>query len=114
MTKREAFAMIRELVIDNDALVAFVDHEVELLNKKNSAPKAPTQKQVDNETYKAMMIADMGDGKWTVGEIQKDLFLGGHGIELTNQRVTALVTALKNDGKLVRTVEGRKAYFTVA
>jgi hypothetical protein len=114
MTKREAFAMIRELVGDNDALVAFVDHEVELLNKKNSAPKAPTQKQMDNENYKAMMLADMGTDKWTVGQIQKDLFLGKHGIELTNQRVSALVTALKNDGKLIRTVEGRKAYFTVA
>lgn len=113
MTKREAFAKIREIVIEDEALVAFVDHEVELLNKKNSAPKAPTAKQLENEDYKSMILSHMGDGKMTVSEIVDTIF-GGAGIEITNQRASALVTALVNDGKLIRTVEKRKAYFSVA
>ena len=36
VTKREYFAQLREVVADNPELVAFIDHEVELLNKKNS------------------------------------------------------------------------------
>lgn len=113
MTKREAYAKIREIVIGNDALVAFVDHEVELLDKRNAAPKAPTAKQIENEGYKDMIMTQLGDSKMTVSEIVDTIF-GGAGIEITGQRVSALVTALVNDGKLVRTVEKRKAYFSMA
>ena len=36
-TKREFFGEIREIVKDNSELVAFIDHELELLDKKTSA-----------------------------------------------------------------------------
>ena len=36
LTKKEYFGVIRNLVIDNEELVAFIDHEIELLNKKSS------------------------------------------------------------------------------
>ena len=34
MTKREMYAEIRKAVADNADMVAFIDHEVELLDKK--------------------------------------------------------------------------------
>jgi hypothetical protein len=112
MTKREYFAVIRNIVSDNADLVAFVDHEVELLDKKNSAPKKPTAKQLDNENYKVAILEYLAKATEpaTVGEIQKEVF----GEDLTNQRVSALITALKNDGKIVRSVVGRKAVFSLA
>ena len=110
MTKRDYFNELLGVVAGNEALTTFINHEIELLNKKNSAPKAPTQKQMDNMNYKNQMLKAMGTSKWTVSQITKDIFNG----DLTSQRVAALVTQLVNDGKLVRTVEKRKAYFEVA
>ena len=46
MTKRDYFAILREsypATADNyDEVVAFIDHELELLSKKNSSEKKPT------------------------------------------------------------------------
>ena len=49
MTKREMFAEIRNAVIDNAEMVAFIDHEIELLNRKSTSPKKPTKTHQKNE-----------------------------------------------------------------
>ena len=110
-TKREYFAELRNIVSNNTELVAFIDHEVELLDKKNKAPKLPTAKQVENESLKDIILAHIGDKSMTVSEIQKDI-LGDK--ELSNQRVSALVRQLKDAGKVERIEEKRKAYFSLA
>lgn len=109
MTKREYFAKLKSIVSDNAELVAFIDHEVELLDKKNSAPRKPTTKQLDNEGYKATILANL-EGKMTISEIVKSVFNN----DLSNQKVSALVGQLVDDGVVVRTVEKRKAYFEKA
>ena len=111
MTKRESYAKIREIVKDNAELVAFIDHEVELLNKKNNAPKKPTEKQVENEKLKDVILAEMGDKSMTVTEMQTNISAL---TDLSNQRVTAIVRQLVEDNSLIRTVVKRKAYFTKA
>ena len=110
-TKREYFAELKTIVADNADLVAFIDHEVELLNKKNSAPKNPTAKQLQNEKFKDIILAYDFTEPMTVGQIMKDI-LGDY--ELSNQRVSAIVTQLVEDNSLVRTVVKRKAYFAKA
>jgi predicted Rossmann fold nucleotide-binding protein DprA/Smf involved in DNA uptake len=107
MTKRESYNAIRSIVADNAELVAFIDHELELLDKKNSAPRKPTAKQMDNANFKEMILAYLTSEPKTITEIMTDVFND----ELTNQRVSALVTSLKADGKVIRVVEGRKAKF---
>ena len=111
MTKRESYAKIREIVKDNAELVAFIDHEVELLNKKNNAPKKPTEKQVENEKLKDIILAEMGNKPMTVTEMQTNISALA---DLSNQRVTAIVRQLVEDNSLIRTVVKRKAYFTKA
>ncbi len=111
-TKREYFNELKTIVSDNDALVAFIDHELELLDKKNSAPKAPTAKQVENEKIKDYILAHLVK-PMTISEMLKD-FLADYPIELSNQRVSAIVKQLVEDNAVVRTVEKRKAYFSVA
>lgn len=108
-TKREYFAELRTIVANDADLVAFIDHEVELLNKKNSAPKAPTAKQMENEKFKDIILAYNFTAPMTCGQIQKDI-LGDY--DLSNQRVSAIVKQLVEDNSLVRTVEKRKAYFS--
>ena len=110
-TKREYFAELKTIVADNADLVAFIDHEVELLNKKNAAPKKATAKQVENEHFKDIILAYDFTDKMTVGQIMKDI-LGDY--ELSNQRVTAIVSQLVEDNSLIRTVDKRKAYFSKA
>ena len=40
MTKREMFAEIRNIVADNAEMVAFIDHEIELLERKSNSPRS--------------------------------------------------------------------------
>lgn len=111
-TKREYFAELKNIVADNADLVAFIDHEVELLDKKNSAPKNPTAKQIENEGFKDMILANLvGKEPMTCGEIQKTI-LGDY--DLSNQRVSAILSQLVDDNSIVRTVVKRKAYFGLA
>lgn len=109
MTKREYFAELRTIVADNAELVAFIDHEVELLNKKNSAPKGKTPKQLENESYKEVILSHL-DKPMTISEIVTSIFDD----TLTNQRVSAIVKQLVDSGSVVRTVEKRTAYFSKA
>lgn len=111
MTKRENYAILRTLVADNAELVAFIDHEIELLNKKNTKSDAPTKKQIENNALKADILANMGTEPMTISEMCDTIpCLNGQ----SNQKVSALVKQLLDDGRLVRTVVKRKAYFAKA
>lgn len=110
MTKIQMFEAIKAVVADNEDFVSFIDHEIELLNKKASNKKA-TKTQVENEGFKAEIMAVLTSDGATVTEIQsKSEVLGG----LSNQRVSALLRLLKEDGKVVRTTDGKKTLFSVA
>lgn len=109
-TKREYFTELKGIVANNSELVAFIDHEIELLNKKNTAPKNPTAKQLENEKLKDIILDHIGEKSMTVSEIQKEIL----GDEFSNQRVSAIVKQLVEDNSLIRTVEKRKAYFSKA
>ena len=108
-TKREYFSELKTIVADNADLVAFINHELELLDKKNAAPKAPTAKQIENEHIKNFILAHLTD-PMTVSEMLKG-FLSEWETELSNQRVSAILTQLVEDNSIVRTVIKRKAYF---
>lgn len=110
MTKVEMFNAIKAVVADNEEFVAFIDHEIELLNRKSSNKKA-TKTQVENEGFKEEILNVLDVRGATVTEIQaKSEVLSG----LTNQRVSALLRQLVNDGKAVKSVEGKKSLFAKA
>ena len=112
MTKRDYFNSLLAIedVKGNEKLVKFIEHELELLAKKNSAEKKPTATQIANESIKAVILETLTDngGKMTISEMQKaNAELG----EMSNQRISALVRQLVADGKVERTEDKRKAYF---
>jgi DNA-binding transcriptional ArsR family regulator len=78
--------------------------------KKNSKDRKPTATQVENVGLKDAILSAMEDGKaYTIGDLMKAVSeLDG----LTNQRVSALVRQLKEDGLVTREEIKRKAYFT--
>lgn len=109
MTKREMFEQIKaNYSLTNDE-IAFIDHELELLAKKNSAEKKPTAVQVVNEGIKHAIVNGMEVGKkYTITDLMKSI---DECAELSNQRVSALVRQLVNDRVVERIEEKRKAYF---
>ena len=114
MTKAQKFAILAELpdVKSNPMLSEFIAHEVELLNKKNSAEKKPTAQQTANVGIATAILAGMEHNRlYTVTEIIKEIPACS---ELTNQRVSALLRQLVEAGKVKRTEDKRKAYFSLA
>ena len=111
ITKKEMFTMIKAQVKDNAEMVAFIDHEIELLDKKASNKKA-TKTQEANIGIKATILAVLGNGKsMTVTEMQSASAELG---ELSNQKVSALVRQLVEAGEVVKTIDKKVSRFSLA
>jgi hypothetical protein len=111
MTKRDYFTAILSKYPLTDAEKAFVEHELELLEKKNSAEKKPTAQQIANDGIKTAILAGMTPNRlYTITEIQKEI---PECAELSNQRVSALIRQMVGN-EIVRTEDKRKAYFSLA
>ena len=109
MTKREMFEQIKANYKLTDVEVAFIDHELELLAKKNASEKKPTAQQVANEGLKSVILNVLTEngGLMTITDIQKS---SAELAELSNQRISAIVRQMV--GITVERVEDkRKAYF---
>lgn len=112
MTKKEMFMAIREVVIDDEEMVAFIDHEIELLSKKSSGSRKPTKTQLENEVFKEKILETLEavDTPITIKELVAECEeLEG----LSNQRITHMLTALRKDGKVARTYVKKVAHFTI-
>ena len=111
MTKRDYFNQLLSnypLTADEKA---FINHELELLDKKNasSGSKNPTANQKANEGLKSEILDAMTSGtRYTVSELDKMLGIG------SPNKTNALVKQLKDSGLVIRTVEKGRAYFTKA
>lgn len=109
MTKREYFGVLREIVIDRPELVAFIDHELGLLEKKaNSSKMTSTQKE--NENIKGVIVETLVNlGRYaTITEIQD----GNEMLALlSNQKISALLKQLVDTEIVEKQVEKKKAYF---
>lgn len=119
LTKRDYFKMLAGVVensgVDNrEELQTFINHELELLDKKSAnRGTATTAKQKENEDLKDYIICALEqlNGAVTITELQtEDARLG----ELTNQRISAMLKQLKDEGRVIRTELKKKAYFKIA
>ena len=113
MTKKEMYAEIRKVVAGNEEMVAFIDHEIELLNRKSASPKKPTKTQMENDAFKAVIVdylADV-DAPKTIKELQAEIAeLDG----LTNQRISHMLTDLVKAGKLTKEYVKKTPYYSIA
>ena len=117
ITKRENFMKIIEVLEENGRadLVEVINHEIELLDKKRANGKM-TKTQTENVDIKEMILSALAD----IGEpvtISDLLVKSPELAEKTNnsnQKVSALMTQLKNSNQVVRTTNGKKALFTIA
>ena len=117
MTKSELFknaiAVIETSSAENKAeLIEGLNHEVELLARKASTPRKPTKTQLENEELKNAVYdyLDNEDAPRTIKDIMTDVeAVSG----LSNQRVTHLLTALRNEGKVKRTLVKKVPYYEI-
>ena len=114
ITKRDRFNALLSLseVQANADLVAFIEHEIELLDKKNSGEKKPTAQQTANEVIKQGIVNGMQKGRlYTVTELIKEI---DECADLTNQKVSSLLRQLISENKVVKSIDKRKSYFQIA
>ena len=111
ITKAQMFNMIKAVpeVAENADMVAFIDHELELLAKK-SANKKPTKVQEQNEVLKVTVtevLEQFADGA-TASEVLKadDAFAG-----LSNQKIASILNSLVKDGVIDKVTEKGKSIF---
>lgn len=111
MTKRDYFNILRDRVADDAELVAFIDHELVLLEKKNtSRSNKPTARQSENAELAITVNNAMESGHaYTVSELAKSVpALSG----MTPQRVTAIIRILLKAEEVTRSEVKGKVYFT--
>lgn len=111
-TKRVFYNELLEVVKGNDELVNFINHEIELLDKKANS-KTPSKTQIANESIKETIKNVLVESArpMTITDIQAQ---NNELAELSNQKISALLTQLVNEKVVVRTVDKKKAYFTIA
>ena len=80
-----------------------------LLSK--STNRKPTATQVENEQYKVEILGQLSAIGMTVTEIQHSSETLS---ELSNQRVSALLKQLVTEGKVVKSIDKKKSYFSLA
>lgn len=111
-TKKDNYSAIRAILeeLHKDELVVFVNHEIELLDKKNSAKSSkPTKTQVENAGIKdsILEVLTMADKPMTATEVMKSLD-GDYSLN----KVSALLTQMSHkDNTVERTEVKGKAYF---
>ena len=117
MTKKEWFAVLASVVeaseMENKTeALAFINHEVELLEKK-SAKSGQTKTQKEN-------VEVMEKIKFALGEVGKAVTItelqaaSAEMAEYSNQKLSALLKKLVESGEVVKTTEKKKSYFSLA
>ena len=113
LTKKDYFEKIKGVCADNADIVAFCDHEIELLAKKNSS-KGNTKTQKENENIKVAIVNALRDiaRPVTISELQAE---NSDMAQYTNQKLSALLTQLTKaeNAEVVKTTDKKKSYFSV-
>lgn len=116
-TKREYYNILLgiEAVNSNPDLVAFIENEISLLDKKSnsSSDKKPTARQSENAGLKEAILNYLRQNDpATITELMKNVPELVAIENLTNQRTSAIVRQMIEIDKTVeRLVEKRTAYF---
>ena len=118
ITKREVVEMMLadSNIASNEIYVAYLKNELELLKKKSENKKV-TKNQTENVEIKEVIIEVLGRmGKGRAGEIQlavqatdKEKYA-----TLTNQRTSAILKQMIDEGTVVKTVDKKVSTFRLA
>ena len=111
-TQRDYFNDIITLATENgrDDLVEFAEGRIALLDKK-SANKKPSKTAEENKVLADIIAEVIPEEGATVSEIMaRDYHLSG----LSNQKVSAILRGMKEEGRVVKTMDKKRALFSLA
>ena len=110
-TKREFFGEIREIVKENTELVEFIDHELELLDKKTSAKSTKVNTEQVELMEKIVNALNEIGRSVTISELQKE---NAEMAEYSNQKLSAMLKKLVDNKQVTKMIDKKKSYFMVA
>jgi len=113
ITKKEMFAMIMKVegVAQNPEMVEFLAHEIKLLEKKASKSGSTKTQKANAELMPRIIESLAMVGKpVTITELQAEVPAMA---EYSNQKLSALLKQLKDNGSVVKVIDKKKSYFSV-
>ena len=116
MTKKEMFTLIATLNANNQEIVDFCNHEIELLEKKKSNGNAKANEKMEKSVELVYNALAELDKAVTVSELiaEKGLTeLANENGVVSTQKVSAMLKKLKEQGKVVSVTEKKKTYFRI-
>lgn len=118
VTRVEAMNICRELVsgtdrADKEKVIEVIDKMIESLSKK-SVSKADKAKIEENEAIRSAILEVLASAnKQRVSDITKAVN-ERMSADYTSNKISAQVTVLKGNGSVIREVEKKVAYFSLA
>ena len=113
ITKRMRFEEIIKIAEDlgNEGLIEFAKHEIELLDKKaqSKGTSKNTQEQeiIMNKIIEALTTVGRAV---TITELQKEVDTMA---EYSNQKLSAMLKKLVDNGTVIKEIDKKKSYFKV-
>lgn len=112
MTKKGMFESLKGYVADNAEMVAFIDHEIELLNRKASkSGQTKTQKENEGIMENILVALEKVGRPVTITELQNE---NEDMAQYSNQKLSALLKKLNESGKVSKVTDKKKSYFSIA
>ena len=121
-TRKEMFTSVSDFLAEHDAdvaLIDFVNHQIELLDNKKESKKQ-SKEQEENATYSNAIYEQMAfERKYSAAELMKELpavsdWNANHETELSVQKLASLLKPLVDGGKVIKTTEKRRVFYTKA
>lgn len=121
-TRKEMFTSVSDFLAQHDAgtdLIDFINHQIELLDNKKESKKQ-SKEQEENATYSNAIYEQMAfERKYSAAELMKELPAVGdwnanHETELSVQKLASLLKPLVDGGKVIKTTEKRRVFYTKA
>ena len=117
----DKFGALKEMLNGNSVenfsvadAVAFLDERIAITEKKNAngnGERKPTKTQLENEGIKEQILVGLSAEPMSIGDMQKNIPAVA---EMSNQKISALLTQLIKAGSVVRSEVKGKAHFALA
>ena len=121
-TRKEMFTSVSDFLAEHEAdesLIDFVNHQIELLDNKKESKKQ-SKEQEENAIYSNAIYEQMAfERKYSAAELMKELpaisdWNANHETELSVQKLASLLKPLVDGGKVIKTTEKRRVFYTKA
>lgn len=121
-THKEMFTTVSDFLVQHDAdpdLIDFINHQIKLLDNKKENKKQ-SKEQEENAAYSNAIYEQMAfERKYSAAELMKELpavsdWNANHETELSVQKLASLLKPLVDGGKVIKTTEKRRMFYTKA